>query len=228
MTPGGRIRICVFAKPPLPGRVKTRLARTVGSGPAADLALAFLRDTWSTVRALDWADCVIATTDVRAMAAAAPGGSEIWPQGTGDLGDRMTRVLRRALRSHEAAIVIGTDVPDLPANRLASTRRLLRTHEAVLGPADDGGFYLLGLTRCPPQLLAGLAWSQPRTGRDTLARLQGLGLDVATIASWHDVDDEAGLRCLRQRPATLARRAPATAAAIAQLDVTSRRTGDQA
>lgn len=228
MTTGGRVRICVFAKPPLPGRVKTRLARTVGSGPAADLALAFLRDTWSAIRALDWADTVIATTDVRAMAATAPAGAEIWPQGSGDLGARMTRVLRRALRTHEAAMVIGTDVPDLPANRLTAARRSLRAHDAVLGPAEDGGFYLLGLTRCPPDLLAGLAWSQPRTGHDTLARMRSLGLDVATVASWHDVDDEAGLRRLRQRPVTLARRAPATAAAIAQLNVTSRRTGDTA
>jgi glycosyltransferase A (GT-A) superfamily protein (DUF2064 family) len=87
--------ICVFAKPPHPGHVKTRLARSVGSVAAAQLAQAFLEDTWALVRQLPWAHAVAALAD-GPMTIALEGG-ELWSQGEGDLGARLERVLQRAL-----------------------------------------------------------------------------------------------------------------------------------
>ncbi|MHB1845619.1 MAG: TIGR04282 family arsenosugar biosynthesis glycosyltransferase, partial [Deltaproteobacteria bacterium] len=178
-----RIAVCVFAKPPLPGRVKTRLAAEVGSEGAARLARAFLRDTLAAVRALPWAEPRLATTE-RAPFEAELGAPEIWLQGEGDLGRRMERVLRRALRGASAALAIGADSPGMPLALLEGAREALASADAVVGPSDDGGFYLLGLRRCPRGLLDGLPWSAPETFDRTLARLREQGLRTSLLPRW--------------------------------------------
>jgi rSAM/selenodomain-associated transferase 1 len=187
--------LCVFAKPPRPGEVKTRLAETLGAAPAAALARAFFLDTWRSATSCAWARAILATTD-----AAAPewaGISPIWAQGGGDLGERLERVLFRALRSAPFAVAIGTDTPGLPTQLLESAWRALATADAVLGPCEDGGFYLIGLRRCPPGLLAGLPWSAEDTFVRTIARLREHGLAVETLPPWFDVDRAEDLSCVR-------------------------------
>jgi uncharacterized protein len=187
--------LCVFAKPPRPGEVKTRLAQDVGAASAAALARAFFVDTWRLATSCPWSRAVLATTDVEAAewADVAP----IWPQGGGDLGDRLERVLRRALGSAPLAVAIGTDSPGLPQRLLEDARRVLTTADAVIGPCDDGGFYLLGLTRCPPGLLADLPWSVADTFARTVARLREHGLTVEVLPPWFDVDMASDLPRLR-------------------------------
>src|SRR5262245_44344365 len=106
--------ICIFAKSPRPGSVKTCLAPEVGSERAAALAAAFPRDTWSAVWSLRWAQPVLATTDADAEDWDFARGANIWRQGGGDLGERLERVLRRALRAAPFAIALGIDTPGLP------------------------------------------------------------------------------------------------------------------
>jgi rSAM/selenodomain-associated transferase 1 len=206
--------ICVFAKPPRPGLVKTRLAAAVGEGHAAALARAFFEDTWAAATALPWAKAVLATTEPAAGEWAGAKGAPTWPQGRGDLGDRMERVLRRALRDTPAALAIGTDTPGLPPVLLSQARSALRDADAVLGPCEDGGFYLLGLRRCPPGLLRDLPWSAPETFLLTLSRLRERGLETAVIAPWFDVDRPADLACLRALIARGEVHAPSTARAL--------------
>ncbi len=187
--------LCVFAKPPRPGVVKTRLAQDVGAASAAALARAFFVDTWRLAMSCPWSRAVLATTDTEATEWA--GVAPIWPQGGGDLGDRLERVLQRALRSVPFAVAIGTDSPGLPQRLLEAARRTLTTADAAIGPCEDGGFYLLGLTRCPPGLLADLPWSTADTFARTVARLREHGLTVEVLPPWFDVDTASNLPRLR-------------------------------
>lgn len=214
MTP---ITLCVFAKPPVPGQAKTRLARTVGRDAAADLARAFFDDTLAGLVVLPWAHVIVALA-APWPACPFPGG-QIWLQGPGDLGQKMEAVLARALARGLPVMALGTDAPGLPVARLEAARDLLLAGraEAVLGPADDGGFYLLGLSSCPPGVLHDLPWSVPETCGATAARLQSRGMSVALVESWFDVDDEAGLRRLSHLLARGEVSAPRTAEVIARL-----------
>jgi len=206
--------ICVFAKPPRPGLVKTRLAAAVGEARAAALARAFFEDTWSASSSLPWARAVLATTEPAAGEWVGAKRAPVWPQGRGDLGERLERVLRRALHDTPAALAIGSDTPGLPPILFSEARSALRGADAVLGPCEDGGFYLLGLRRCPPGLLRDLPWSAPRTFLQTISRLRKRGLRTAVIAPWFDVDGPADLACLHALIARGELHAPATARAL--------------
>jgi hypothetical protein len=216
------VPVVVFAKPPLPGAVKTRLSRGVGARRAAQLALAFFHDTWATVEALPWARPILASTTPDLSAFALGGDVEVWLQGTGDLGARMERVLDRGIAEAGRALVIGSDLPGLPAGHLDGAHDALARHEAVIGPAEDGGFYLLGLSRMAPGLLADLPWSAPDTLARTEERLTRAGLSPARIPAWFDVDEPEDLarvqRLLDTHPgaAPWTRRALAAAAPVAE------------
>lgn len=206
--------IVVFARAPEPGQVKTRLAGAVGTKGAAVLAGAFLRDTWSSLRSIPWAHPVVATT---APLGGAFADIETWDQGGGDLGERIERMLRRALDRAPAAFAIGADTPGLPHRLFEEAREALGTADAVLGPCEDGGFYLLGLKRCPPGVLADLPWSRADTLEGVRERLKSRGMSVALISSWFDVDRPEDLERLGRLIREACVEAPATADAMADL-----------
>ena len=210
--------ICVFAKPAYPGMVKTRLAARYGQRWAADLARAFFVDTWRATSSLTWARSVVATTDVDAAQwqAAGVGAGMVWPQGGGDLGCRLERVLERALGEADQAIAIGADTPGIPPQLLWRAGRALTATDAVLGPSSDGGFYLVGLKRCPTGLFVGLPWSDRTTLWATHGRLLQLGMKVRLLEPWFDVDRSDDLDRLRQLLGTGAISAPATELLLAQ------------
>lgn len=199
--------VCVFVKAPRPGKVKTRLAPALGSEGAAALARAFFFDTLAAVRALPWAHPIVAADGaLRDTVDVAP-GVEVWPQGGGDLGERMERVLSRALERAPFAIALGTDSPGLPPRLFESARAELERSQAVIGPSEDGGFYLLGLRRCPRGLFCGVPWSRDDTCARTRVRLKAHGLDPVILERWFDVDwpkDLARLRALLERGDLLA------------------------
>jgi hypothetical protein len=212
------VALCLFAKPPRPGRSKTRLAAALGETGAARLADAFVRDAWVKIAAIAWARPVLATTDARDPVWRALGCTDVWPQGAGDLGRRMERVLRRALESHPSAIAVGTDVPALPRSRFDCARDALASHDAVLGPSEDGGFYLIGLRRCPSGLLSGIAWSTGEARAQTIDRLHSAGLTVALLSCGFDVDRPADVDRLRAMGDDLSETAPETVRALRDLD----------
>lgn len=187
--------ICVFAKPPVAGRVKTRLIPRLGSSGAAELAAAFLEDTCASVSALPWAKTVLASTEV-GLSERFLGPAEIWLQGDGDLGARLSNIFQRALRDHIFAIAVGADSPGLPAKFLEQAREALTRVDAVIGPCKDGGFYLLGLRTCRQDLLSGISWSAATTCEETIGKLQAAGLTVHVLPSWFDVDTAEDLEKL--------------------------------
>jgi rSAM/selenodomain-associated transferase 1 len=208
---------CVFAKPAVAGSVKTRLAATIGPVAAAELARAFLEDTWRTVSHLSWSVPVLATTDPFAHADIDCPAAARWQQGQGSLGDRLERILRRALAKGGTVLALGADSPGLPACHLDAAYVALGDADAVIGPCFDGGFYLLGLRRCPPGLLDGVPWSTPDAFDATCARLRMHGFDAAVLEPWFDVDRAADLKLLEDLLARSRLFAPATAAAMRRL-----------
>lgn len=202
----------LFAKPPVPGQAKTRLASVVGPERAAALASAFLLDTWEALADLPVRRVVSSTVaDPRALGL--PAEVEVWPQSPGDLGARMAEAASRAL-PHGPALCLGADSPGRPRARFQAALAALATHDAVLGPTEDGGYDLLGLTACPPDLLAGLPWSQPGTFEASLARFRERRLSVAVLERWWDVDEPADLDRLAAWLAEDPARAPRTSALL--------------
>ncbi len=189
--------VCVFAKPLRAGEVKTRLMPEVGPEGASRLARAFFRDTWALVCAQPWAIPVLATTSANRREWNLGSGAQIWQQGTGDLGERLGRVLRRGLVKSSFGIAIGMDTPGLPPALLEEARQALQFGDAVLGPCEDGGFYLVGLRRCPVGLFANLPWSASDTFVRTLERFRERGLGTKVLPPWFDVDRPNDLACLR-------------------------------
>ena len=195
-----RIPLLVFAKPPRPGAVKTRLTPDLGAEGAAALARAFFADAWATAGSIHWAEAILVTTEPDAPEWRSAGVQGAWQQGEGDLGARLTRALRRALATGAGAVLaIGTDSPGLPRELLEAARAALAESDAVLGPCSDGGFYLLGLRTCPENLLASLPWSSDETFDRTRERLLEHGLTVEVLPTWFDVDQPEDLAPLQRR-----------------------------
>jgi rSAM/selenodomain-associated transferase 1 len=208
--------ICIFAKAPRPGEVKTRLIPALGSDGATALATAFLQDTIESIASLPWAKAVIATTEyLDSSIVSSPG--ELWLQGEGNLGVRLERIFCRALTGSSIAIAIGADSPGLPRTFLEQARSALQKVDAVVGPCEDGGFYLLGLRRCPSGVFDGILWSDSDTFTRTLANLQRAGLTVQVLEPWFDVDRPEDLARLRALIATGRIHSPKTCEVLAQL-----------
>lgn len=198
--------VCIFAKPPLPGRVKTRLAARIGDCSAAKCADAFLRDTVESARRSGAGRVVVAATETfgKPYLRDLP----IWLQPEGDLGHRIEMILTRALSQSSVAIALGADTPGLPPEALVEARRALQSNDAVIGPCADGGFYLLGLKKCPAGLLRNVRWSQRETCGDTLRRLREAGLKTQMLDPWFDVDSYEDLLTLWRMLARCAITAP--------------------
>lgn len=189
--------LVLFTKPAIPGRVKTRLIGELSAEQAAGLHAAFLDDLLERL-ALVACDLRIAwAVDAAAdlPATAVPGVR----QEGGDLGERMYRGLRSFAASHRMVAAIGSDHPDLPPARVDEAfDRLAAGAPVVLGPADDGGYYLMAVrSDClAPELFAGIDWSTPRVLAQTLERCRAAGLEPELLDSWADVDEPADLRRL--------------------------------
>jgi rSAM/selenodomain-associated transferase 1 len=188
-----RWRLVVMAKLPVAGGVKTRLAREIGVAGAVRFARQATAALLQRIaRDPRWQAIVAVTPDSGATSSFWPHGVARVAQGAGDLGRRMQRILDRSPLG--PLVVVGTDIPGIRPAHIAEAFQLLGRHDAVLGPAADGGYWLVGLRRRPRVLrpFAGVRWSGPHTLADTLANLKGL--DVALVATLSDVDDAGGVR----------------------------------
>lgn len=181
------IPVCVFAKAPVPGKVKTRLAQSLGPESAASLAAAMLRDVWATVSSVAEVTPVLAAASDGSFPIDVPAHA-YWLQETGELGFRIEHILRRGLSKAPAVVALGADSPLLAVGHLQTALQQFDTSDAVIGPSRDGGFYLLGLRSCPSGLLENLPWSTPETFERTLDRLHSHGMTVSVTETLSDVD----------------------------------------
>jgi len=235
--------IAVMAKAPVPGRVKTRLAPPLMPDMAAALSAAFLRDITENI--------VLAAREIpiRGYVAYAPAGSAalfdgMLAEGTGFVladgagvaapeVEGFGRCLLHAAQSlfaqgHDAVCLLNSDSPNLPTALLGQAAAALAEDgdRVVLGPAEDGGYYVLGIKAPHRRLFEDITWSTGEVARQTRARARALGLAVVELDPWYDIDDGAALRRLC-RDLTSGRsvgglapyRAPATAECIARLEI---------
>src|SRR5215472_2324078 len=213
--------ISIFAKPPEPGEANPGLIPELGPERAAQLAEAFLEDTVATVRTLAWAECIIAAATRFERPYFKP--AEVWLQSEGDLGERLEKILRLALKRREIVLAIGDDTPNLPAAYLDNARKALDTADAVLGPSLEGGFYLIGLKDCPVGLLAEIQWSHSTTLAATTAKLDQFGMKTVLINPWYDVNGHDDLERLRRQLVGDPAAAPKTAALLQRFSAESNR-----
>jgi uncharacterized protein len=187
----------IFAKYPAPGAVKTRL----GGSPehAAAVARAFLLDVLDRTAAVDAERVVVfAPADLRAEMAHLLGPEVgLVPQTGGDLGDRLERFIGDRLDGGaDRVVVIGTDSPTLPAAFITRALEDLAHADLVLGPATDGGYYLVGCRRRLP-IFDGIAWSRDTVLAETIARLSDPRWRLSLLPPWYDVDTPEGWAVLR-------------------------------
>jgi rSAM/selenodomain-associated transferase 1 len=184
-----------MAKAPVAGRVKTRLAREAGLATALRFARHRVPALVQRVgRDARWTTVLALLPDAAMLGGAWPRGVPLMPQGSGDLGQRMQRLLDHAPPGPVA--IVGTDVPDITRGYIAAAFALLGRHDAVLGPAADGGYWLIGMRRRPRVLraFARVRWSSTHTLGDTLANLRSHSIGL--LPTLHDVDTVADLaRC---------------------------------
>jgi uncharacterized protein len=176
--------IVLFAKAPVPGRVKTRLG--IDPRRAADLHSSFVRQTLVMLESLRGdADVELSTDELTQAWREFPVERSL--QGPGELGERIYRVLEQALAAgRPKALILGSDSPGLPA---AHIRALLTSLADVsLGPVDDGGFYAIACAKAVPAMFEGVRWSTGNTLGDTVRALTGCGLSVELGPAWFDVD----------------------------------------
>lgn len=195
-------RIVIFAKAPLPGNVKTRLIPALGAEGAAALAQRLLAHTLHQALEAKLGDVELCMSPGPADPAwhgvALPDAVVQTAQGEGDLGERMARAVRRSMPDAESAprcvMLVGTDCPALTAPLLEQAAQQLKNHDAVLLPAHDGGYVLLGLKSLCPELFENMAWSTSVVGAETLRRMATLNLRVWQGHTLHDIDEPADLQ----------------------------------
>ena len=196
--------LCLFAKHWTPGRVKTRLAATVGEERAAEIYVAFVTTLLGRLAPLaDRRKVYFAPIDQRPAFADLVGeGWELQPQEEGGLGERMAQLFDQELATGtNATVLLGTDSPNVPLEYIEAAFAALETAKVVLGPTDDGGYYLIGARGESPPLFDDLPFSTPQLWQATLDRLaeEGWqeGTDYITLPAWYDVDTESDLQHLR-------------------------------
>ncbi len=233
--------IAVMAKAPQPGRSKTRLVPPLSAEEAAEFAASFQRDVTENLA------LAARTVPIDAYAAYAPAGAEALFDGCLAPGTRLLlangsgpaspgvhgfgRCLWQAAHTlhvmgYGALALLNSDSPTLPTSLLCQAADLLLApgERIVFGPADDGGYYVIGMKRAHAHLFADIAWSTDIVTEQTRARVRALGLDLVELPQWYDVDDEPSLRRLVTEMATPSddRHAPHTARLVAQFTLATR------
>ena len=189
-----RSAVAIMAKAPLPGEVKTRLCPPLSHGAAAQLYQCFLLDKIAQVNTLQRATPVVSHSpaDSRSIfEALVPAHFMLIPQRGDDLGARILSTFEQLFRQgYTQVIVIDSDTPTLPVAYLERALRLIAEGEndVVLGPTEDGGYYLIGLRQSYPALFERMPWSTPEVFPETRRRSAQYGLTVACTEYWYDVD----------------------------------------
>jgi len=186
-------RVMVFAKAPTPGEAKTRLIPALGAAGAAALHRRLVMHCLRAARESRlgpvelW--CAPDTSDPFFRECERRLGANLRAQGKGDLGARMQRAFESALARAARAILVGSDIPALSARYLRDAdQALVRGDDAVIGPAEDGGYALIGLSRCDPELFRDVPWGGPEVLAETRRRLAALSWRSSELPVLWDVD----------------------------------------
>jgi rSAM/selenodomain-associated transferase 1 len=197
--------LIIFAKEPRPGQVKTRLSPPLSPQETVQLYHSFLLDILEEMSQLPDMRLALAFSPPEGrdfFQSLAPPGTDLFPQEGEDLGERMALACARGFEAGFGPVLLrGSDTPDLPAAVVSEAREVLAAGkvQVVLGPATDGGYYLVGLTEPQPPLFQGPAWSSGTVLEDTLKASRDFGLKVHLLPSWADIDTYADLLAFLNR-----------------------------
>jgi rSAM/selenodomain-associated transferase 1 len=185
--------LIIMVKEPRPGRVKTRLGRSIGMTAAAWWCRHQTRKLIRRIEDPRWQVVLAVSPDVEGLQSRVwPPHLVRWPQRGGNLGDRMARMMGQV--PFGPACVIGADIPGISVRHIAHALKVLGDHDAVFGPAPDGGFWLIGLKRPrrqPSVLFQDVRWSTEYALADTKATMPGY--TIAEVATLNDVDEVTDL-----------------------------------
>lgn len=194
------VRVVILAKAPLPGFAKTRLIPALGEHGAANLAALMLEKTIHEAIKADIGPvelCVAPAPENPAWQEIfIPASVTVAEQVHGDLGKRMAHISSRVTANGEAVIMIGADCPSLTAPMLAKAGKLLIDNDAVMVPALDGGYVLIGLNHHEPSVFSDIHWSNSSVTDETRQRIQKLGWQLEEMPPLHDIDEPADLKHL--------------------------------
>ena len=186
------VRVAVFAKAPVAGEVKTRLAALLGPDGAAGLHAGLVRHALSVaaqsrIGAVElW--CAPDESHPFFERCARDFGATLVRQEGAHLGERMAHAFAKTLAAGSALIIIGSDCPALTTRHLQDAAAALRSHDAVIAPAEDGGYVLMGLSRKFPALFEGIEWGASAVMRETRRKLAQARIEVKELATLWDVD----------------------------------------
>ena len=190
--------LVIFAKAPIPGQVKTRLCPPLTADEAATLHGSFVLDTLERTKAAAgklklpfdrYLACSPSSTAVFFKIMEERQGVKLIDQVGEDLGARMKHAFETLFaRGYRHVLIVGTDVPSLPLAHYQQALAFLDAYDLVLGPALDGGYYLIGLNKPTPALFENVSWSTDRVLSMTRERADGLGVSTALLPAWRDID----------------------------------------
>jgi len=193
--------IALFARAPIPGRVKTRLIGSLSAEEVADLYRAFVFDAWEMLSVLARETRLFLYVDWEHQKWRALAGSSNRLQKGADLGERMLRCFEEMQAAgHQPLLILGSDSPALAPDTIAPWVELLGRHSALLGPAEDGGYYAIGCRAPHPRMFEGVEWSGAQTLAQTEAALERCGMPPGYLPLHYDVDVPADLERLRREP----------------------------
>ena len=194
-----RNKLGVFARVPVAGQVKTRMIPPLSPAAACELYRAFLADLFERLGQAKVSPTIfVAGEPAGDLLPLLPRPWPLVPQAEGDLGARMAAAFRHLLAEPGSrAVLVGSDSPDLPIPYLKRAFQRLKHRDVVIGPAMDGGYYLIGLRAPTPALFEAVAWGSDHVLAQTIEIVAREKLSVSMLPPWYDVDDAKSLELLR-------------------------------
>ena len=217
-----RVSIGVMARAPIPGRCKTRLAKTIGAEPAARLYAAMLADRIAAVEALPAMRRILVAAPeddgVAELRRLLPHGWELLPQRGADLGARLRNAFEDLVGDGDLVCLVDSDSPAVSFARIwASLESPRSPSTVVVGPCEDGGYYLVGMSALHVGILADIPWSTSGVTAATRQRCSELGLHLDELALSYDVDEAADMKRIARDLRNAPDLAPRTAAALTSM-----------
>ncbi len=182
--------LIVFIKNPELGKVKTRLAKTVGDERALVIYKALMGHTRDIALAVSTDRLLFYSQEIHPNDQWSTTHFKKYLQATGDLGTKMKTAFQQAFQDHQKVVIIGSDCASLTPAIVKVAFQQLDKHAFVIGPALDGGYYLLGMNQYAPSVFDGIEWSTDSVLNDTKQRIKSLGLDYVLLPALSDIDYE--------------------------------------
>ncbi|MCO5387646.1 MAG: TIGR04282 family arsenosugar biosynthesis glycosyltransferase [Desulfosporosinus sp.] len=194
--------LILMTRVPVPGKTKTRLMPHLSAEECAGFHEACLKDIIKVQRELKKpANIFYSEKLTEKFMTMFPKESQFISQEGDNLGERMSQAFRISLQDYKFTLMVGSDLPHLTVRLLQSAFEALEQHDVVLGPALDGGYYLIGLKQFIPDLFTGITWGSSEVFRQTIERVHSLGLSYRLLQTMQDLDTIEDLRVYMRNPA---------------------------